>query len=261
MSVLLMRLAGPMQSWGTRSRFGHRDTDLEPGKSAVIGMLCAALGWPREAAHYEIAGQSYSLEDFARCLTMAVRVDRESRLGRDYHTVGAEPHDGAVLGQYPDGRNKGRPRPYGVRKADDSGVGVVVSERYYLADAEFLVGLAADRVLLERLDGALRRPVWPLFLGRKAFLPALPISEGVFEGDLMPVLIEWPRQMRGGEKPPGSLRFVCDAAYGAGEPRSDLPLSFVSRDRRFGVRHVLTEYHPLPQPRPEPPDVSEQPGH
>ena len=33
MSVLLLRLAGPMQSWGTDSRFSHRDTRAEPSKS------------------------------------------------------------------------------------------------------------------------------------------------------------------------------------------------------------------------------------
>ena len=63
MTVLLMRLAGPMQSWGTRSRFGNRDTGLEPSRSGVIGLLCAALGRPRaeplddfleEAVHDEL---------------------------------------------------------------------------------------------------------------------------------------------------------------------------------------------------------------
>ena len=48
MAVLLLRLAGPMQSWGTQSRFTHRDTDLEPSKSGVIGLLCAAMGKPRD---------------------------------------------------------------------------------------------------------------------------------------------------------------------------------------------------------------------
>ena len=33
MSTLLMRLAGPMQSWGTQSRFTVRDTGREPSKS------------------------------------------------------------------------------------------------------------------------------------------------------------------------------------------------------------------------------------
>ncbi len=49
MSVLLLRLAGPLQSWGTQSRFRVRDTGREPSKSGVIGLLCTALGRPRTA--------------------------------------------------------------------------------------------------------------------------------------------------------------------------------------------------------------------
>src|SRR5947209_8529378 len=145
MSVLLMRLAGPMQSWGTRSRFGQRDTGLEPSRSGVVGLLCAALGRPREAP----------LDDFVP-LTMAVRVDREGRLMRDYHTA---QH---VL------------RADTTKGTQDT----VLSERFYLADADFLVGLAGDRAFLDRLAAALREPVWPLFLGRKSFVPSLPVPEG-----------------------------------------------------------------------------------
>src|SRR5208283_2935738 len=108
MSVLLLRLAGPMQSWGTQSRFSHRDTGLEPSRSGVIGLLCAALGRPRD----------HSLGDFLP-LKMAVRADREGRLMRDYHTA------------------------QNVRRADTTKTpqDTVLSERFYLADAVFLVGL------------------------------------------------------------------------------------------------------------------------
>lgn len=44
MAVLLLRLAGPMQAWGVRSRFTVRSTELAPTKSGVIGMLAAAVG-------------------------------------------------------------------------------------------------------------------------------------------------------------------------------------------------------------------------
>jgi len=66
-----------MQSWGVQSRFGVRDTGLEPSKSGVVGLLCAALG---RARHEPIA-------DLA-ALKMGVRVDCEGRLLRDYHTAG-----------------------------------------------------------------------------------------------------------------------------------------------------------------------------
>ena len=47
MPTLLLGLAGPLQSWGTTSRFDRRETDLEPSKSGVLGLVCAALGRDR----------------------------------------------------------------------------------------------------------------------------------------------------------------------------------------------------------------------
>jgi CRISPR system Cascade subunit CasD len=76
MSVLLMRLAGPMQSWGIQSRYLVRDTGLEPSKSGVIGLLCAALGRARHEPVDDLAA-----------LRLGVRVDREGRMARDYHTA------------------------------------------------------------------------------------------------------------------------------------------------------------------------------
>ena len=74
--TLLLRLVGPMQSWGFRSRFDHRDTALEPTRSGVIGLLCAALGWPRDA----------DLSRFSD-LQMGVRVDAPGRVMTDYQTA------------------------------------------------------------------------------------------------------------------------------------------------------------------------------
>jgi CRISPR system Cascade subunit CasD len=233
MSVLLMRLAGPMQSWGTRSRFTNRDTGLEPSKSGVIGLLCAALGWPRDDDTFHIVSRKYTLEEFARSLVMAVRVDREGRLMRDYHTA------------------------QDVRRADPTKgtQDTVVSERFYLADADFLVGLEGDRALLGRLDAALRAPVWTLYLGRKAFVPSLPVSEPVSDSDrlnddqLIPVMSRhaWRRRHYAETPPEKPLRGVIEVDYGKGEPRQDVPLSFVSRNRRFAVRHVQDYPFPIPE--------------
>ena len=44
MPTLLLRLVGPMQSWGTTSRFDQRDTGKEPSKSGIVGLLAAAMG-------------------------------------------------------------------------------------------------------------------------------------------------------------------------------------------------------------------------
>ena len=55
MTTLLLRLQGPMQSWGTTSRFDERDTQLEPSKSGVLGLICAALGRDRKEDIQDLA--------------------------------------------------------------------------------------------------------------------------------------------------------------------------------------------------------------
>ena len=206
MSTLLLRLAGPMQSWGTRSRFSNRDTGLEPSRSGVIGLLCAALGRPREE----------NLDDFLP-LKMGVRVDREGRLMRDYHTAQEV-----------------------LRASGKSAQDTVLSERFYLADADFLVGLQENRGFLQTLADKLNQPTWPLFLGRKSFVPSLPILEGIVEQELRAALEKYPWRKRWkNENPPTKdLRCIMEVEYGKGEARQDVPLSFVSRNRRFNVRHV-----------------------
>jgi CRISPR system Cascade subunit CasD len=229
-SVLLLRLAGPMQSWGTRSRFSNRDTGLEPSRSGAIGLLCAALGIPRD--------DDEALKQFAvEKLPMAVRVDREGRLMRDYHTAQEV-----------------------MRASGKSTQETVLSERFYLADADFLVGLGGDRPFLDRLAAALAEPKWQLSLGRKAFVPGLPVCEGVVEGELPDVLAQrhWRRRWAN-EKPPEKLRYVVEVAYGKGEPRQDVPVSFVSRDRKFAVRHVETKFLPLDSSQILDPDTKEPP--
>src|SRR3990170_1963445 len=109
MPTLLLRLVGPMQSWGTTSRFDHRDTGKEPSKSGVVGLLAAALGIDRE--------NWSELEPLTR-LAMGVRHDRPGEPKRDYQTA------------------KDIISADGKKKHDTA-----VTTRDYLADAAFLVGL------------------------------------------------------------------------------------------------------------------------
>lgn len=239
MSTLLFRLAAPMQSWGIQSRFRVRDTGLEPSKSGVIGLLCAALGKPRE----ERAGDGLpTLAELAR-LKMGARVDREGLIKVDYHTAGGTHVRG-------DG--------YGVRKADGTPGETVLSNRYYLADADFLVGLESDDWdLLARLDRALAEPVWPFFLGRKSFVPSVPPrlpdvpprGPGLRATGLAETLASYPWFSDPGrprEEAPTSLRLVLDVDAATGdEVRHDVPLCFESAHREFGLRHVKTEFVPV----------------
>lgn len=51
MATLLLRLAAPLQSWGSDSKFETRKTDREPTKSGVVGLLAAALGLRRDTSY------------------------------------------------------------------------------------------------------------------------------------------------------------------------------------------------------------------
>jgi CRISPR system Cascade subunit CasD len=228
MSVLLLRLAGPMQAWGTQSRFSVRDTDREPSKSGVVGLLCAASGIPRD--------DEDRIARIAR-LPMGVRVDREGTVAHDFHTAG-----GGRINH----------KPYGVIKASGSRGDTVVSTRHYLADADFLVGLeCADTTLLDELDQALSNPVWPLFLGRKSFVPGLPVRLTVRDGELETVLRAepWLPRSEKDEIPMRGLRLVLDTDMLDGEARYDYPICFSKSDRRYRLRHVRTTWVPFDKVR------------
>lgn len=212
-TTLLLQLVGPMQAWGFRSRFDNRDTGLEPTRSGVIGLLCAGLGWGREA----------DLQPF-ETLKIGVRVDHPGRVSLDYHTAQNIWRDG------PD-------------------AGTVVSSRYYLADARFLVGVQSeDSGWLESLEGALRNPQWPLFLGRKSFVPGLPVhlsESGLRQGDCESVLRaeKWHpftrREKAAAVQTPPSLRLVLEGDVSGGIAKNDVPRDFLRRS--YGVRYVRTE--------------------
>lgn len=203
-----------MQSWGTTSRFDERDTQLEPSKSGVLGLLCAALGRDR----------SEPVQDLA-ALRMGVRVDREGVPMRDYQTA-----TGVMIAS-------GKPDL----------TRTVVSPRFYLSDAVFLVGLEGeDRPLLERILAALRAPVWPLALGRKSFVPGMPVMlpNGLLDLPLEVALRHWSPLLHQEPLPTDQeVRYLIEDAT-EGSVRLDQPVAPFS-ERSFGPRFVKTLFAPL----------------
>jgi CRISPR system Cascade subunit CasD len=225
MPTLLIRLVGPMQSWGTTSRFDQRDTGKEPSKSGVVGLLAAALGIDRDAKWQDLE----PLTSFS----MGVRHDRPGVPKRDYQTAGCASTDTII-------------RADGTQSKDG-----VVSHRFYLADAAFLVGLECEnRALLAQIHSALRNPVWPLALGRKSYVPSEPvwIEDGVQDAPLRDVLTRWPwiATQRKWEELPEKLMVSFESKDGSGILKMDQPLSSFA-ERRFGARLVFSEWIPFPQ--------------
>ena len=228
--ILLLRLSAPMQSWGVMSRFSRRDTGKEPSKSGVIGLLCAALGILREEANTENPFFAELIK-----LKMGVLVLREGILQSDYHTA------------------------QNIAKADGGTKETELSTRFYLADADFVVGLEGEnRETLEKIQKALQKPKWQLFLGRKAFVPDVPVyfreDENIFTVEKSDESL---KEFLQGEKLKGILqkhydefgkhsrlsetkrRLIIENEKGS-ETRQDVPLSFAAR--RFTNRRVKTEF-------------------
>jgi CRISPR system Cascade subunit CasD len=130
-----------MQSWGSDSQFTLRTTHQSPTKSGVIGLCCAALGWTRNE----------NVSPFLE-LRMGCRILNPGMMMSDFQTV-----KGVMLAQ-----GKGRKD--------------VISTRYYLSDAEFLVGLeGSDLDFLKELHHALRHSKFCISLGRKSYVPSKPV--------------------------------------------------------------------------------------
>ncbi len=194
--TLLLRLHGPMQSYGIESRFEFRETTLEPTKSAVVGLLCCALGRDR----------SEPVDDLTS-LGMAVRVDAQGMIDEDFHTA------------------------QNVITAQGSIKEAQLSYRYYLHDASFLVGMQSEnRHLLERLHTALMAPRWILFLGRKSCPPSLPIVDdsSLVDTDAWTALRQIP--VRSGRSTVRDVRYVVDTNLESVFASSGLnPISRVQR--------------------------------
>jgi CRISPR system Cascade subunit CasD len=204
MPTLLLRMRSPMMSWGDHSRFTIRDTRREPTKSAVIGLLCAALGRPRWEPIHDLAA-----------LKMGVRVNQEGLVQCDYHTV---------MDSIKSSGGKGN---------------TVLSYRYYVADADYLVGLESDdRALLATLDSALKSPCWQLYFGRKSFMPSCPVKVDVVDSPLLAALShKLILNKRLVPKLPPQLRCVVEVPNSL-DVRQDVPIDW--QKRLFGNRCVNT---------------------
>lgn len=208
MSVLALRLAGPLQAWGSSARFARRTTENTPTKSGVVGLLASALGRPRTQDPSDLAA-----------LRFGVRVDQPGERLRDYQ-----------IARHLD--------------TDDS---MPVSERFYLADAVFVAGLESDdEPLLRRLDEALRAPHFLPYLGRRSCPPSLPLNLGVHPGGLEEVLesLQWQasscyRETARG-RTPRQLPVFVDTPHGqeAEQLLRDLPTSFDPLHRTYRMRGV-----------------------
>ncbi len=144
---LVFALSATFGSMGELAGHERRPSLDWPGRSAVLGLVAAAVGIRRNET-----GRLRDLE----ALHMAVAVFDEGRPLRDYHTVQTVP---TAAVKRPDSR------PWALRLAGRK-VNTALSQRDYRQDTLF--GVALWGAPLDPLLSALQHPVFTLYLGRKA---------------------------------------------------------------------------------------------
>jgi len=252
---LVLRLAGPIQSWGGSSEFNRRETEAEPTKSGLVGLLAAAHGRRR----------ADPIEDLL-ALTFGVRTDQAGTLLRDYHTV--SDHRGRPL-LSASVTAKGRQKPTSPAKATH------VTERFYLQDAVFVVAVSGPDDILAVLADAVRQPAFPLTLGRRACPPTHPLlltppeqpDLPLWSGGVLDVLRQVPwhgghaqrEQLSRRARRPRHLDLPVTLDDPTGpDLRLDLPTTFDPRERAFTSRRVRQTWVRVPSPYIDDPAASDE---
>ncbi|MFF0742145.1 type I-E CRISPR-associated protein Cas5/CasD [Streptomyces sp. NPDC004111] len=236
MSGLLLRLAGPLQSWGERSVFSpERDSAGFPTRSGLIGMFAAAEGLPRHTG----------LERYAP-LEFTVRIDRPGTPLTDYQTSGGGLPD-HLTPATSGGKHKGN---------------AVITRRHYLADAVFTVAATGPSADIARIATALQHPHWAPYLGRRACLPDEPFLLRSRVADPVEELLHRvplsPPAAHGGRRPSASgttlaVPFLWERyrrdqlpADAVAVSAYDQPRSFAPHSRSYGKRTVHRTLEQLP---------------
>ncbi|WP_201583367.1 type I-E CRISPR-associated protein Cas5/CasD [Psychrobacter jeotgali] len=166
MDYLVMRLYAPISSWGTLAVGEDRPTVNYPTRSAVLGLLSAALGIKRS--------ETQKLKDLANSIGIASKTYSEGTILRDYHTI-----------QTP---TAGKGVKFFTRKQElqSAKVETILSSRDYREDGLWVVAIwlkanANSSMLeyqfdLQQLQQALKYPKFTLYLGRKSCPLSLPLS-------------------------------------------------------------------------------------
>lgn len=209
MKTILLKLKGPMQSWGTSSHFETRNTDYYPSKSALIGIIAACFGYRRE--------QEQEIKELNE-LDFALRIDQPGTLRRDYHIAQSYEETGELKNTY-------------------------VTNRYYMEDAVFIVAIShANDQRVEEIYEALQHPYFSPFMGRRSCPVPLDFIIKMTEEDAITALekLEWQAaEWYKNKYADYRADIYADKALipqGIATMRKDYVISFSQKERKFGPR-------------------------
>lgn len=212
MKTTLLKLAGPMQAWGTSSKFETRYTDYYPSKSGIIGLIAASMGLKRNDKNIEELNK----------IDFAVRIDQEGKMLRDYHIAAKYKKNGSLERNY-------------------------VTNRYYLEDAVFVVALGCEDEFIEEIYKALKNPYYQLFMGRRSCPVQADFILGLYDEDIMDLIKKYPWQASNNYKKANpfyraNIYSDADLVDGKENIRNDRVITFSQESRKFGIRYETRTY-------------------
>ncbi len=158
-AYLVFRLYGPLASWGVEAVGEKRPTGIHPTRSAILGLLGAALGIRRD--------DETQLAALQQSVNIAIKQIMAGSLMPDYHTTQVPSQD--------------KKRSHRTRKSelnDKANLNTVLSSRDYRTDGLWIIAISLTEQAsfsLSALRDALLKPVFTLSLGRKSCPLALPM--------------------------------------------------------------------------------------
>lgn len=154
---LVFQLRAPLGAFGN-AQAEVRHTSMVPRRSAVLGLLAAALGLDRS--------QAAEFADLSGHVAIATAELREPHLLMDFHTVQAPV---ALSSVALDRSRADQLRRVAAACRDGSYCSTIVTQRAYLQDGHWLIAVTADsEERLNQLHDALEHPRFALYLGRKS---------------------------------------------------------------------------------------------
>lgn len=157
---LIFQLYGPMAAWGDIAVGESRHSALYPSKSALTGLIAAALGIKRAQEQQQV--------QLTNSLMFGIQVLGAGSILRDYHTSQVPPQE--------------RKRTFHTREQEmthSAKLNTILSTRDYRADAYALVAVSLtgdSEHDLQQLKDALLKPKYQLYLGRKSCPLAAPLD-------------------------------------------------------------------------------------
>lgn len=161
MDFLVFRLYGPMMSWGEIAVGGERRSARHPSRSAITGLVAAALGIKRDDEN-----RQNDLED---SVGFGLKLLSAGDILKDYHTTQVPKAESKV--QYCTRRDE--------LNANPAAVSTILSSREYRTDSMCIVALWSQPEAvfsLIQIKAALEKPVFHLYLGRKSCPIACPLQ-------------------------------------------------------------------------------------